>query len=442
MRWYSQAGTPAVVVNGRWDAAKETYRLDIAQTVPPTPAQPVKEPMVIPLAIGLVGADGSDLPLVRADGISVERGVLTLTKAEETFVFSGLRERPVASLNRDFSAPIKLVANMSAADLGFLAAHDNDPFNRWEAVHTLATRILVNHATTQEGGAAAQSDDLIESLAAILSDSRLESAFVADALTLPGEADIAREIGQDIDPDAIFNVRRQLRVSIGQRLSPTLSETYARMSDRRPYQPDAAGAQRRALKNRCLDLLTADGKSEAIALAADQYANANNMTDCMAALAVLALHDVPDRTHAIADFYQRYAGDPLIVDKWFALQAGIPERATLARVRVLTTHPAFSLTNPNRVRALVGTFAQSNPTQFNRTDGAGYDFVVETVLALDDKNPQVAARLLSAFKSWRMLEPSRRKLAEVALRRVGAVTTLSRDVSDILQRTLAEPERP
>jgi aminopeptidase N len=440
MRWYSQAGTPEVAVNGTWDADKKTYRLEVAQKVPATPGQPHKEPMVIPLALGLVGANGGDLPLMLASGKSVDRGVLPLTKSAETFVFTGIGEQPVPSLNRGFSAPIKLVADIPADDLRFLAARDSDPFNRWQAVQTLATGILVDHVAAQRsGGTPSSSDDLIDALAAILADDRLAPAFVAQAMTLPGEADIAREIGLDIDPDAIFNARAGLRSAVGRRLGSTLSEIYAHMADERPYRPDAASAGRRALKNVSLDLLAADGKSDSIERAAGQYEAANNMTDRMAALATLSLHDVPQRSGAIEDFYRRYAGDPLIIDKWFALQAGIPEPATLDRVRALTHHAAFSLSNPNRVRALVGAFAQGNPTQFNRADGEGYDFVVENVLLLDAKNAQVAARLLSAFKSWRVLESARRALAEAALRRVAAVSTLSRDVTDIIQRTLAEP---
>jgi len=438
MRWYSQAGTPEVAASGLWDAWKKTYRLDVTQAVPATPGQPVKEPMVIPLAFGLVGADGRDLPLTVAGGQSMERGVLTITKPAESFLFTGIREQPVLSINRGFSAPIKLTANLSAKDLAFLAARDSDPFNRWQAVQTLATGILLDDIAAQRSSTMPTSADaLINALSEILSDARLEPAFVAQALALPGDADIAREIGHDIDPDAIFQARARLRVAIGQRLGSKLSETYDRMKDRGPYRPDAEGAGRRALKNICLDLLAADGKAAAIKHATRQYQNADNMTDRMAALATLSLHDVPQRAAAIDDFYKRYAADPLILDKWFALQAGIPEPQTLDRVRALTAHPAFSIANPNRLRALVGTFAQANPTQFNRADGKGYDFVVENVLAIDERNPQVAARLLSAFKSWRSLEPSRRARAEAALRRVAAAPSLSRDVNDIVERALA-----
>jgi aminopeptidase N len=435
MRWYSQAGTPEVVVNGAWDEQSNTYRMDVAQAVPPTPNQPVKEPMVIPLAIGFVGNDGRDLPVNLVDGRTVERGVLALTKAAETFVFTGIEERPVLSLNRGFAAPIKLTANIGPADLSFLAAYDSDPFNRWQAVQGLAIGILLTEV--RQARAEARREDLIAALAEILGDARLEPAFIAQTLSLPAETDIAREIGKDIDPDAIFRTRRALRGTIGQSLAGTLAETYERMADSSPYSPDAASAGRRSLKNACLDLLAANGNAEGIARATGQYLNATNMTDRIAALTTLSLHDVPQRTEAIEDFYRRYAGEALIIDKWFALQASIPETTTLDRVRGLTAHPAFSLGNPNRVRALIGAFGQGNMTQFNRPDGEGYEFIAEKVLALDEKNPQVAARLLSAFKSWRSLESSRRGKAEGALRRVAAAPNLSRDVTDIVQRALA-----
>ena len=438
MLWYSQAGTPEVVATGGYDARARTYRLEVAQTVPPTPGQPSKEPMVIPLAIGLVGRDGRDLPLKLSDGRTIERGVLTLTRPAETFVFGDIGEPPVPSLNRGFSAPIKLVANLSADDLRFLAAHDVDAFNRWQALQTLATRLLLDNVANLRAGKPARRDSgLLDALGAVLGDGTLEPAFIALALTLPGESDLAREIGRDVDPDAIFAARSALRAVVGDHLAGPLFDHYRRLSESRPYTPDAAGAGRRALRNVCLDLLVATGRPDAVSLAAQQYQAADNMTDRMAALSTLSLRDVPERTAALDDFYTRYGDDPLIVDKWFTLQATIPEPATLDRVKALTGHAAFSFANPNRVRALIHAFALANPKEFNRTDGAGYDFIADTVLALDRKNPQLAARLLSALKSWRMLEPGRRAMAEKALQRVAAAPAPSPDVADIVQRALA-----
>jgi aminopeptidase N len=438
MRWYSQAGTPEIKATPHYDALAKTYRLDITQTIPPTPGEPTKEPMVIPLALGLVGKNGGDLPLT-LNGETVERGVLKLTQPSHSFTFTGVTERPVPSLNRGFSAPVKLSLPIEPGDLRFLAAHDSDPFNRWQAVQTLAMILLkANVAALRSGAPVREDDGLMAALGAILNDAKLEPAFIALTLAPPSEADIAREIGSDVDPDAVFGARRRLRAAIGTRHGAALADTCQRMIAPGPYRPDAQGTGRRALKNACLDFLAMTEKDDAIARAHAQYQNADNMTDRMAALETLALHDRPERTAALDDFYKRYADDPLIIDKWLSLQAAIPEEATLDRVRALTKHPAFSIANPNRIRALIGSFAQANHTQFNRTDGAGYDFVAGFVLALDPKNPQVAARLMGAFRSWRALEAVRRARAETVLRRVAAAPSLSRDVHDIVARTLAE----
>ena len=438
MLWYSQAGTPEVVAAGGYDAQARTYRLDVAQTVPATPGQPSKEPMVIPFAIGLVGRDGRDLALKLSDGRAIERGVLTLTKPAESFVFGDIGEPPVPSLNRGFSAPIKLIANLSADELRFLAAHDADPFNRWQALQTLATRLLLDNVSSLRAAQPIRRDSgLLDALGATLDDGMLEPAFVALALTPPGESDLAREIGHDVDPDAIFAARFALQAEMGKHLAGSLFDHYRRLSESRPYTPDAAGAGRRALRNTCLSLLVATRRRDAISLAARQYQDADNMTDRMAALSTLSLCDVPERAATLDDFYARYDGNPLIIDKWFTLQATIPEPGTLDRVKALTAHPAFSFTNPNRVRALIHAFALANQKEFNRADGTGYDFVVDTVLALDRKNPQLAARLLSALKSWRVLEPGRRAMAEKALQRVAAAPSRSPDVADIVHRALA-----
>jgi aminopeptidase N len=437
MRWYTQAGTPEVVVATHYDAPTKTYRIDAKQSTPPTPGQPHKEPMVIPLALGLVGKDGRDLPLL-LEGRRLDDGVIEVSKPDQSFVFSGVAEPPIPSVNRNFSAPIKLNLPLDPRELHFLASHDTDPFNRWQALQTLAMSLLTEAVAALRNGTTPRSDDeLIDALAGVLGNGSLEPAFIALTLTPPSEADIAREIGCDVDPDAIYRARRAWRAAIGERLQPALTEAYRRLSTSTPYRPDAAGAGRRALKNLCLDLLAATGAAGAIALALSQYQSADNMTDRMAALETLTQHDRPERVQALEDFYTRYADDPLIIDKWLSLQAAIPEPGALGRVRALTSHPAFSIANPNRIRALIGSFAQANHTQFNRIDGKGYDFVADIVLALDSKNPQVAARLTGAFRSWRALEPRRRERAEHTLRRIAAASSLSRDVGDIVARTLS-----
>jgi aminopeptidase N len=439
MRWYSQAGTPQVVASGHYDAGAKTYKLDLAQLIPPTPGQATKEPMVIPLLTGLIGRDGRDLPLVLADGQRPERGLLILDKQATSFVFTGINERPALSTNRNFSAPIRLTANLSAGDLRLMAARDADPFNRWQAVQTLGSALLVGNVARLRAGQDSEIDEgLLDALAAILADKTLEPAFIAEALSLPSEADIAREIGRDVDPDAIFRVRAALRTLIGLHLNAELTATYQGLADSGPYSPDAVSAGRRLLKNVCLDLLAATQESHAIRLVAQQYQAADNMTDRMAALGTLSQHDMPERRAAFDDFYGRYKDDPLIIDKWFTLQAMTPDPKTLDRVRALTGHPAFSMTNPNRVRSLIGAFAQGNATQFNRADGLGYEFVADRILALDPANPQVASRMTTAFKSWRVLESGRRGRAQAALQRIAAAPKLSRDVSDIVQRALAE----
>jgi aminopeptidase N len=438
MLWYTQAGTPEVVVAPHYDADAKTYRLDIKQKVPPTPGQREKKPMVIPIALGLVGRDGNDLPLV-LDGAPLAHGVVELTAPSQSFTFTGISEPPIASVNRGFSAPVKLALPTSSDELRFLAAHDRDPFNRWQAVQTLAMSVLTaNVVALGDGGAAHADDGLIAALGAILADAKLEPAFIALTLTPPSEPDIARELGRDVDPDLIFATRKHLRAAIGGALGAALAATYRQMITPGPYRPDAEGAGRRSLKNVCLALLAATGQQEAISLALAQYQDADNMTDRMAALEILALYDRPERAQVLDDFYARYADDPLIIDKWLALQAAIPEPATLERVQALTAHPSFSMANPNRVRALIGSFAQANHTQFNRLDGAGYNFIADVVLELDPKNPQVAARLMGAFRSWRALEKGRRAQAEAALRRVSGAASLSRDVHDIAARTLAD----
>jgi aminopeptidase N len=366
----------------------------------------------------------------------VGRGILKITEAEETFVFDDIGEPAVPSFNRGFAAPIKLVSNLTEADLVFLAGHDSDPFNRFDAASTLAMRQLVaGTAAVRAAKTPPRPDALISALRRSLDDEALDPAFVAQVIAVPGENDVAHEIGNDVDPGSIFAARKALKRTLGEALGERALRIYRRLTSSAPYSPDAANAGRRALRNAALDLL-ASGSTEGIALAFLQFRDADNMTDRFAALATLAFHEVPEREEAFAAFEKRFGKDPLVMDKWFALQAQIPEQSTLARIKELMRHPGFSLANPNRVRALIGAFAAGNPSQFNRADGEGYGFLADIALELDPKNPQVAARLLSSFKSWRALEPGRRRAAQAELTRVAAAN-LSADSRDIVGRALA-----
>jgi aminopeptidase N len=436
MLWYRQAGTPSVTVVDGYDAAARTYRLTLEQTVPPTPGQPDKAPQVIPVRFGLVGSNGADMTYTRVTGAEVRDDVILMTEARQDVVFEGVSERPVASLFRGFSAPVKPHIAQPASSLTFLMRHDSDPFNRWQAASTLAMTDLIDATeAVRAGRTPAVSEAFLDALGQTLRDETLDPAFRALMLATPTENDVAREIGENVDPDAIATACRSLRIAIGRSLAPVLAGLAAAASAG-PYVPDARGSGARALVNAACDLL-ATGDPAFLAEVSRRYRAADNMTDRLAALSTLVHRGAPDADAALDDFHERFKAVPLVVDKWLAVQATAPGEGTLARVVALTGHPSFSLRNPNRARSLVGSFAMMNPTQFARADGRGFDFVAGIVSALDDQNPQVASRLLVSFRSWRSLEPVRRAKAEAALRGIAAKAGLSRDVSDILERTLA-----
>ncbi|MET0529942.1 MAG: aminopeptidase N, partial [Microvirga sp.] len=437
-RWYAQSGTPRVSVQGYYDEAAKTYRLDFKQETPPTPGQPTKEPMVIPVVLGLVSEDGQ--PLSAASERVNQRGVFVLDKPEDSITFTGVTSRPVPSLFRGFSAPVKVSLDFSSEDLLVLLRHDADAFNRWQAAQSVAMRTLIALSTGK-----AVTDDEMNALSSAYrsfmeADALSDPAFAALVLTLPSEADIAQEIGKDVDPDAIHRARKALRSHIGQACLDVLQRFYGTLSTSEAYSPDAASAGRRSLRNAALDLLAAADSAGGEALASKQFENASNMTDRLAALGVLMTLPGDVREKTIARFEDMYRDEPLVLDKWFTLQAAIPEDGTLERVKRLMTHSAFSLSNPNRVRSLIGSFAMLNQVQFNRIDGAGYALLAAIVLRADELNPQLAARLLTAFSSWRMMEPTRRAHAKQALLSIAQKPNLSRDVGDIVNRSLEESE--
>ncbi len=434
--WYEQAGTPTVLAASHYDAAARTFRIDVAQKTPPTPGQAKKKPVVVPIRIAFFDEDGRRMELEPLEKNRLRGELLVLDKAAMTVSFADVERRPIPSVLRGFSAPVRLEHPVSDGDLALLFAHDDDAFNRWQAAQTLATRIMLRTVAGEDDEAGATL--LADAYRTFLSgDGPQDPAFAAQALALPSEGDLIRELGSDVDPDRVHAARLGLRRRLGRALSERLTHLRNVLASREAYSPDAASAGRRALRNAALDLIAVGEPSVGEGLAAAQLQSANNMTDRMAALAALAQIPGPCREASFDAFAERYRDEPLVLDKWFGLQATIAEPETLDRVRRLMRHPRFSMQNPNRVRALIGMFAAGNPTQFNRADGAGYAFVAEQAATLDGTNPQVAARLLGAFKMWRTLEPARREKAEAALRSVQARPGLSRDLSDIAERCLA-----
>jgi len=438
--WYSQAGTPVLSTEGAYDPQAKTFTLTFKQATSPTPGQSEKKPVVIPVALALFGENGEKLDLSSADARPDElaRGLIEFVEAERKVTFTNVPSRPVVSALRGFSAPVRLEPAPDSADLEKLLAFDDDPFNRWQAAQSLALRAIFARVEAAKNGAAApQAPGFVGALRTILAGADADPAFAAQALSLPSEIDLAREAGTDVDPDILFAARYGLREEIGRALGAEAEPIYLRLSDSGPYSPDAESAGRRMLKAVALDLVSAGAPEKGSALAQSQFAAAGNMSDRLGALALLAFLGGEAREDAFAAFYEAYKSDPLVIDKWFSLQATIPEAATTERVIKLMSHADFSLTNPNRVRSLIGVFSNANLTRFHALDGSGYDLLSRVVLELDPKNPQLAARLLSALRSWRTLEPRRRALVEARLRHIVDQEGLSPDTKDIATRALS-----
>ena len=436
--WYSQAGTPEVTARGSYDPLQKTYTLKIEQNCPPTPGQPVKQPMHIPIRFGLVGPNGDDMVVGSGSGAEIDGNVIHVSEPSHTIIFAGVSTRPVPSLLRGFSAPVRLSIDLSSDDLQFLTRTDSDLFNRWQAVQMLTIRDLIARtAAIIDRRPLVVDPDFIDALGDIADDDRLEAAFRAQVLQLPSEADIAREIGRNVDPDAIAAARNQLRAIIANSIGSRLALLVERLATNEPFSISAAAAGKRALANTALGLMVANGEQTAIERVVAHFNEADNMTDRLGALSIMSTAVLDERFPALKTFYDRYRDDALVLDKWLTLEAMVPAPQTLERVQSLLDHPALSISNPNRIRALVGAFASANQTQFNRADGAGFAFLADFVTALDQRNPQTASRLLVSFRSWRALEPGRRALAEQTLRGIATIAELSPDVRDIVARMLA-----
>jgi aminopeptidase N len=437
--WYAQAGTPDVRVEGRYDAVGRRYTLTVTQSLRPTPGQPGKQPMHIPLVVGLLDGAGRDLPLKLA-GETAAGGttrVLDLRTPRDVFVFEDVPEKPVASLLRGFSAPVKLDAPRADDELTFLMAHDTDPFARWEAGQQLGARLILELVEASKAGRTmVVPDHFVEAIRRTLDDQRLDRSFIADAVTLPGLAFLG-ELMPEIDIEGLWAAQQRVRSVLSDRLADRWSSVYDANHATGPYRFTPGEVGRRRLRSTALSYLSVDNGDAARQRAVAYFESAGNMTESIAGLTVLAELGGAEGEAALAAFHERWKGEALVLDKWFAIQARTPTAGTLARVKGLVDHPSYDRRNPNRVYSLIGAFASGNPVQFHQAGGAGYRFLADQVLATDRLNPQIAARLLGPLGSWRRYDKDRQDLMKRELERIVAEPGLSRDVFEIVSKSLA-----
>ncbi len=438
--WYAQAGTPRLTASHRYLPDTGQLQLTLRQHTPPTPGQARKVALHVPVRLALIGADGARLPLQLAGEATPAASpsrVLELTDAEARFEFTGLTQAPVPSLLQDFSAPVKLAHDLDADQLAFLFAHDCDPFNRWDAGQTLACRLLLDRAGGVTGPLPAS---FLEGFRAIL-ETALEAdrALAAEALTLPGETYLGEQM-EPVDVDGIHQAREGLRRELGHSEADAWGRIYRQLAPRGAYRPDAEAAADRRLRHLALGYLVAADPAAHLETALHQYQTADNLSDRLAALTLLADLEDPRAEEALADFHRRWRHEPLLLDKWFSVQARSRRPDTLERVRGLAEHPDFQPRNPNRLRALIGAFAEGNPAAFHRPDGQGYTLLAEHVIRLDRVNPQVAARLALPLSRWRGHMPRRRELMREQLRRIFGRGDLSKDLFEVVSKSLADTE--
>ena len=443
LRWYGQAGTPRVAVHRVYEPQSGVLELQIAQNCPPTPGQADKDALHIPLAIGLIGPDGKDLPL-RLEGeahAGATTRVVELTQRAQTIRLLDVVPGAVPSLLRDFSAPVILEHHYEDAELALLAAHDSDGFNRWDAGQKIALAALLRATDAIEAGdSPALSQTLLDLAARTLADPVATPAFRERSLQLPSEVMITEQ-RVVVEPSAIRQARNGLRQWLGSQLHAQWLDTYQRLSATQAYQPNSAMAGRRALRNLALSYLVQAGDPAALDLARHQLEQADNLTDRHAALAALVHSPAPSKAEVLLQVARDWHSEPLLMNKWFSLQATAPshpgEPPVLARVQVLLRHPAYSEKNPNNVNALVLGFCNGNPAEFHRADGSGYAFWIEQVTRLDRINPIVAARVARSLERWRRYTPDRSARMRAALGELERLPQISRDVREIVERALA-----
>ncbi|WP_252274079.1 aminopeptidase N [Pseudomonas subflava] len=442
-RWYSQAGTPRLDVSESYDAAANTYRLQLRQSCPATPGQAEKLPFVIPLELALLDAQGRELPLqlVGEEKPAGRSRVLQVTQAEQAFTFVNIAEKPLPSLLRGFSAPVKLSFPYSRDQLMFLMQHDSDGFNRWEAGQQLAVQVLQELIGQHQRGESLVLDQrLVAALRSVLENESLDPAMVAEMLSLPGEGYLT-EIAEVADVDAIHAAREFARVQLAEALFEPLWARYQanrEISRATPYLAESSHFARRSLQNIALSYLMLTGKPEVLAATLEQYDACDNMTERLTALAVLVNSPFEaEKAQALEAFAEHFKDNALVMDQWFSVQAASALPGGLARVQALMQHPAFTLKNPNKVRALIGAFAGQNLVNFHAADGSGYRFLADQVITLNALNPQIASRLLGPLTRWRKYDSARQALMRGELERILASGELSSDVYEVVSKSLA-----
>ncbi|WP_313731740.1 aminopeptidase N, partial [Pseudomonas sp.] len=442
-RWYNQAGTPRLDVSEAYDATAQTYSLTFRQSCPPTPDKAEKLPFVIPVELGLLDATGNDLPLQLA-GEAQATGttrVLSVTEAEQTFTFQDIAAKPLPSLLRGFSAPVKLSFPYDRDQLMFLMQHDSDGFNRWEAGQQLSVQVLQALIGQYQRGEALRLDQrLITALGTVLGNVSLDPAMVAEMLSLPGEAYLT-EISQVADVDAIHTAREFARQQIAEQLFDALWARYQanrEVSRNTAYVAAAEHFARRSLQNIALSYLMQSGKPQVLEATLEQFEHCDNMTERLTALAVLVNSPFEaERAKALESFAEHFKDNPLVMDQWFSVQAASTLPGGLARVKALMQHPAFTLKNPNKVRALIGAFAGQNLVNFHAADGSGYRFLADLVIELNALNPQIASLQLAPLTRWRKYDDARQVLMKGELERILASGELSSDVYEVVSKSLA-----
>ena len=440
-RWYSQAGTPELYVASDYDLRSRSLTLTVKQNCPPTPGQPAKEPLHIPLAVGLIAPDGSDFPL-QLEGEAEVSGettrVLDVTQAEQRFRFVNLPQKPIVSALRGFSAPVRLHQHHSYEELAFLLAHDSDPFNRWDAGQNLAGRIILNLVEQLIEGEHPRKADphLAEAYCKVLSQPFDDLSYLALLLTLPSE-DYVSALMKIIDPDAVHAARQLVKKEIATILEADLRRLYGANHLDESGHFDAGAIGRRRLKNTCLGFLVELDSAETHQWCTRQFRETRNMTDQIAALSCIVNSGNPEKAACLDEFYRQWKDEDLVIDKWFALQATSHLPGALETVRSLLEHPAFDLKTPNRVRSLIGAFCQSNPVNFHALDGGGYRFLGDHIITLDAINPQIASRMVGSLTQWRRYDETRQRLMREQLRRICEAEGISKDVYEVATKSLA-----